>query len=124
VAVQSLASLRGDIQPTLLEQELRSPEQVLHSAQPVFNQTPKSFDVDSEEEEEEDTPLVWHKKRVRGKNIVNMTISDPEAVDVVPEAKLDDKPNESEWKRKRKGKRKNGGFSDRMRKKNKICYQR
>ncbi|KAG5579388.1 hypothetical protein H5410_050015 [Solanum commersonii] len=100
VAVQSLASLRGDMQPTLLEQELRSPEQVPHSVQPVFDQNSKSFDVDSEEEKEEDTLLVWRKKRVRGKNVVNMTISDLEAVDVVPEAKLDDKPNKSLKKEK------------------------
>ncbi|KAG5586704.1 hypothetical protein H5410_047138 [Solanum commersonii] len=57
VAVQSLASLRGDVQPTLLEQELRSPEQVPHSVQLVFDQTPKSFDVDNEKEEEEEVPL-------------------------------------------------------------------
>ncbi|KAG5609992.1 hypothetical protein H5410_021273 [Solanum commersonii] len=36
VAVQSLAFLRGDIQPNLLEQELRSSEQVPHSAQPML----------------------------------------------------------------------------------------
>ncbi|KAH0633532.1 hypothetical protein KY284_036318 [Solanum tuberosum] len=40
VVVQSLASLRGDVQPTLLEQELRSPEQVPHSVQPVFDKKP------------------------------------------------------------------------------------
>ncbi|KAH0757669.1 hypothetical protein KY290_021162 [Solanum tuberosum] len=95
VVVQSLAFLRGDIQPTLLEQELKSPEQVPHSAQPVFDQTLKSFDVDSEEEEKEETPLVRHRKGVRGANAANMKILDLGGVDTVPEAKLDDKPTES-----------------------------
>uniref|UniRef100_M1E1B6 Uncharacterized protein n=1 Tax=Solanum tuberosum TaxID=4113 RepID=M1E1B6_SOLTU len=57
VVVQSLASLRGDVQPTLLEPELRSLEQVPHSVQPVFDQTPSSFDIESEKEEEEEPPL-------------------------------------------------------------------
>ncbi|KAH0757545.1 hypothetical protein KY290_021038 [Solanum tuberosum] len=121
VADQSLALLRGDIQLTLLEQELRSPEQVPHSAQPVFDQTLKSFDVDSEEEEKEETPLVWRRKGVRGANVANMTVLDLGGVDPVPEAKLDDKPSESERKRKRKGKRKNGRSSDQRRRKKKIC---
>ncbi|KAG5606448.1 hypothetical protein H5410_027940 [Solanum commersonii] len=62
VAVQSLASLRGDVQPTLLEQELRSPEQVPHSVQHEFDQTPRSFDVESDNEEEEEVPLKWSRK--------------------------------------------------------------
>ncbi|KAH0730481.1 hypothetical protein KY289_001669 [Solanum tuberosum] len=118
VAVQSLASLRGDIQPTLLEQELRSAEQVPHSTQYVFDQTPKSFDVDSEEEEEEETHLVWRRKGVRGANAMNLTVLDPEAIVVVSEAKPDDEPTESEMKRK------NGRFSKQRRKKKEICDQR
>ncbi|KAG5581448.1 hypothetical protein H5410_052075 [Solanum commersonii] len=39
VDVQSLASLRGDTQPTLLDQELRSPDQVPHKSEPIFDQT-------------------------------------------------------------------------------------
>ncbi|KAH0743061.1 hypothetical protein KY290_031054 [Solanum tuberosum] len=62
VVVQSLASLRGDVQPTMLEQELKSLAQVPHKAQLVFEKTLKSFDVDSEEEEEEETPFVWGRK--------------------------------------------------------------
>ncbi|KAG5571903.1 hypothetical protein H5410_061669 [Solanum commersonii] len=58
VVVQSLALLRGDVQPTLLELELRSPEQVPHSVQPVFDHTPRSFDVETEEKEQE-PPLRW-----------------------------------------------------------------
>ncbi|KAG5579768.1 hypothetical protein H5410_050395 [Solanum commersonii] len=54
VAVQSLASLRCDSQPTLLEQELRSPDQVTQRGQPLFDQTPKSFDVESVKEEEKE----------------------------------------------------------------------
>ncbi|KAH0639108.1 hypothetical protein KY290_036402 [Solanum tuberosum] len=104
VVVQILASLRGDIQPTLLDQELRSPEHVPHSTQTVFDQTPKSFDVDTKEEEEEETPMVWRIKGVQGENAVNLKVSDPEAIVVVFEAKLDDEPTESKRKRKRKGK--------------------
>ncbi|KAH0644900.1 hypothetical protein KY284_032784 [Solanum tuberosum] len=63
VDVQSLASLRGDVQPTLLEQELRSPEQVHHIVLPVFDQTHRSFDVESDKEEEEIVPLKWSRKR-------------------------------------------------------------
>ncbi|KAG5616008.1 hypothetical protein H5410_015832 [Solanum commersonii] len=57
VVVQSLASHRGDIKPTFLKQKSISLELVPHNTQPVFDQTLKSFDVDSEEEEEEETPL-------------------------------------------------------------------
>ncbi|KAG5605957.1 hypothetical protein H5410_027449 [Solanum commersonii] len=46
VAVQSLASLRGDVKPTLVPTESRSPEQVPFSVQPMFDQTPTSFDVE------------------------------------------------------------------------------
>ncbi|KAH0665294.1 hypothetical protein KY290_027560 [Solanum tuberosum] len=104
VVIQSLASLSGDVQPTLLEQKLRSPEQVLHSVQPVFDQTPKSFDVDNEEEEEEETPLVWRRKGVRGANDVSVVIPDLEVVNNVHEANHVNEPTESEKKRKRKGK--------------------
>ncbi|KAG5584699.1 hypothetical protein H5410_045133, partial [Solanum commersonii] len=58
-------------------------ERVPHSVQPVFDQTPKSFDVDSEEEEEEETHLV---------------------VDTLHEEKRDDEPTKSKKKIKRKEK--------------------
>ncbi|KAG5599434.1 hypothetical protein H5410_030804 [Solanum commersonii] len=77
---------------------------VPHSTQLVFDQTPKSFDVDSEEEEEEETPWVCQRKGVRGANVVNMTVSNPEAIDVMSEAKPNDEPTKSGRKRKRKGK--------------------
>ncbi|KAH0743137.1 hypothetical protein KY290_031130 [Solanum tuberosum] len=53
VVVQSLVSLRGDTQPTLLDQELRSPYQVPHRSLLVFDQTPISLGVENDEEEEE-----------------------------------------------------------------------
>ncbi|KAH0669627.1 hypothetical protein KY285_023794 [Solanum tuberosum] len=53
VAFQSLASLRGDVQPTLLEHELESPDQVPRRSEPIFDQTPKSSDIKSDKEEEE-----------------------------------------------------------------------
>ncbi|KAH0633570.1 hypothetical protein KY284_036356 [Solanum tuberosum] len=62
VVVQSLASPRRDTQPTLLEQECRSPERVHHSVQLVFDQTLETIGFTSEEEDEEEPPLVWSRK--------------------------------------------------------------
>ncbi|KAH0669648.1 hypothetical protein KY285_025488 [Solanum tuberosum] len=104
VAVQSLASLRGDVQPTLLEQELRSPEQVPHSVQHVFDQTPRSFDVESDNEEEIEVPLKWSRKGVRGANTLTVGLPDLEIVKSAPEAVLTDEPAEFAKERKRKGK--------------------
>ncbi|KAG5586833.1 hypothetical protein H5410_047267 [Solanum commersonii] len=104
VAIQSLASLRGDVQPTLLEQELRSPEQVPHSVLPVFDQTPRSFDVESDKEEEEEVPLKWSRKGVRGANTLTVGIPDLETVKKAYEAILTYEPAECAKKRKRKGK--------------------
>ncbi|KAH0633238.1 hypothetical protein KY284_036024 [Solanum tuberosum] len=104
VAVQSLASLRGDDQPNLLEEELRSPKQVLHSVQIGFNKNPKSFDVYSEREEEEEVPLVWRKKGVRGRNALTVGVPDLEAVEGVTDTKLDNEPTKSGRERKLKGK--------------------
>ncbi|KAH0705608.1 hypothetical protein KY289_010684 [Solanum tuberosum] len=104
MVVQSLASLRGEAQPTLLEKELRSPEQVPHSVQPVFDQTPKSFDVASEEEEEEEVPLKWSRKGVRGANFTTTGVSDLEGVNIVPDTDLNNEPTESAKERKIKGK--------------------
>ncbi|KAH0679519.1 hypothetical protein KY284_020604 [Solanum tuberosum] len=104
VVVQSLASLRGDVQPSLLEQELRSPEQVPHSVQPVFDQTPKSFNVESEQEEEEEVPLVWNRKRVRGANALTVGVPDLETVKSVPDTNFNNELAESAKERKIKGK--------------------
>ncbi|KAG5599308.1 hypothetical protein H5410_030678, partial [Solanum commersonii] len=104
VAAQILASLRRDFQPTLVDQELISPEQVPHSSQPLFDQTPKSFDVDSEEKEEEETHLVWHRKGVRGANALSMGVSDMGVVDVIPETKLAMNPLSLRGKEKEKEK--------------------
>ncbi|KAH0758223.1 hypothetical protein KY290_021716 [Solanum tuberosum] len=70
----------------------------------MFDQTPKSFDVDSEEEAEEQTALVWSRKGVRGANASTMVVPDLGGVDVVLETELDKEHVESEWERKRKGK--------------------
>ncbi|KAH0722301.1 hypothetical protein KY290_004983 [Solanum tuberosum] len=101
VVVQSLASLRGYTQISLLEEECRLPEQVPHSVNPMFDQTHETMGVDNEEEEEE-VPLVWSRKRVRGANASNMHISNLEHTDVAPEEKFEKEPTES--KKKRKGK--------------------
>ncbi|KAH0669738.1 hypothetical protein KY285_023900 [Solanum tuberosum] len=106
VTVQSLASLRGDTQSTLLEQECRSPELVPHSVQLVFDQTPVNLGVSSEKEDEEEIPLSWSRKRVRGANVLTMIVSDLATIEVALETRLEDEPTEFERKRKRKRKRK------------------
>ncbi|KAG5604726.1 hypothetical protein H5410_026218 [Solanum commersonii] len=74
VAVQILVSLRGDVQPTFLEHELESPDQVPHRNEPIFDQTPKSFNVGSDKEEEE-IPLKWKSRGRRGgKNLKKMLL--------------------------------------------------
>ncbi|KAH0639388.1 hypothetical protein KY285_035974 [Solanum tuberosum] len=94
----------GDDQPNLLEEELRSPKQVLHSVQTGFNKNPKSFDVYSERKEEEEVPLVWRKKGVRGGNALTVGVPDLEAVEGVTDTKLDNEPTKSGRERKCKGK--------------------
>ncbi|KAG5581233.1 hypothetical protein H5410_051860 [Solanum commersonii] len=104
VDVQSLSSLRGNVQPTLLEQKLRSPEQVPHSVLPVFDQTRRLFDVESDKEEEEEVPLKWSRKVVRGANTLIVGVPDLETVKSTPEVVLTDEPTEFAKERKRKGK--------------------
>ncbi|KAG5582200.1 hypothetical protein H5410_052827 [Solanum commersonii] len=62
VIVQSLASLRGDTQPILLDQELTSPDQVSHKSQYVFDQTLIPLGVEDDEEEEEEPQLRWRSR--------------------------------------------------------------
>jgi len=104
VAVQSLAPLRGDVQPTFLEHELKSPNQVPHRSEPVFDQTPKSSDVVSvkEEEEEEDVPLRWRSRGMRGGNQSQVNVPELETV----KGTIDSvgKSGEQEKERQRKGK--------------------
>lgn len=61
----------------------------------MFDRTPKSFDVDSEEEEEEEIHLVWYRKGVWGVNATNKVVHDLEAIDVVPETKLNNDPTKN-----------------------------
>ncbi|KAH0644958.1 hypothetical protein KY284_032842 [Solanum tuberosum] len=84
VAVQSLASLRGDSQPTLLEHE--------------------SFDVESDKEEEEDVLLKWSKRGVRGTNSSQINVPDLETVLGTPEVDHVVEPTKFVKERQRKGK--------------------
>ncbi|KAH0686306.1 hypothetical protein KY289_017058 [Solanum tuberosum] len=104
VVVQSVASLRRDTQPTLLEQECRSPEQIPHGVQPMYDKTLETMRVNSKEVDDEETLLVWSRKRVRGANVSPVDIPDLGATEVVPETRIENKPTESERKQKRKGK--------------------
>ncbi|KAG5576190.1 hypothetical protein H5410_056324 [Solanum commersonii] len=103
VVVQSLASLRGDVQPTLLDTELRSPKQVPHNVQPVFDQTPRLFDVESEKEKEE-PPLKWSRTEVRGATTLTVGVPDRNIVKSSPEADLINESTEFAKERQRKGK--------------------
>ena len=56
--IRSMSSLlRGDSQPTLLSNEFRSPDQVPQRSKPIFDQTPKSFDFESDGNEEKEEQL-------------------------------------------------------------------
>uniref|UniRef100_M1DBX0 Uncharacterized protein n=1 Tax=Solanum tuberosum TaxID=4113 RepID=M1DBX0_SOLTU len=80
VAVQSLALLKGNVQPTFLEHELESPDQVPHRSEPFFDQTPKSFDVGSDKEEEEEIPLRWNSRGMRRGNQSQVNVPELETV--------------------------------------------
>ncbi|KAG5596352.1 hypothetical protein H5410_037584 [Solanum commersonii] len=92
MVVQSLASLRGDVPPTSLESE------------PIFDQTPKSFDVGSDKEEEEEIPLKWRSRGMRGANQSRINISELEAVKGTFEVDIVEKSAEREKEQQRKGK--------------------
>lgn len=68
VAIQSLSSLRYDSQQSLLSDLFGSPEQVPSRSQPIFEKTPKSFDINTDWEEEYEVPLRW---RMRGTRVEN-----------------------------------------------------
>ncbi|KAG5628248.1 hypothetical protein H5410_013466 [Solanum commersonii] len=53
VAAQSLTSLRGYVQLNSSEPDDRSHEHVPLSLEPIFDQTAKSFDIETEKEKEE-----------------------------------------------------------------------
>ncbi|KAH0702469.1 hypothetical protein KY285_016747 [Solanum tuberosum] len=104
VAVQSLASLRGDAQPTSLEHELESPNQFPPRSEPIFDQTPKSFDVGSDKEEEEEVPLKWRLRGMRGANQSQVNVSELEAVKSTSEVDIVENSVERAKKQQRKGK--------------------
>ncbi|KAH0641811.1 hypothetical protein KY290_033432 [Solanum tuberosum] len=107
VVVQSLASLRENTQPTLLDQELRSPDQVPHRSEPIFDHTQKSLDVGSdkeEEEEEEEIPLKWNSRGMQGGNKSQENVPELETVKGIPSIAIVDESAKQEKKRQRKGK--------------------
>ncbi|KAG5605579.1 hypothetical protein H5410_027071 [Solanum commersonii] len=61
--------------------------------------------VDSDEEEdEEETPLVWSRKRIQRANALTMVVSNLGATEAIPEIRFEEEPTDSEIKKKRKGK--------------------
>ncbi|KAH0670592.1 hypothetical protein KY285_024855 [Solanum tuberosum] len=105
VVVQSLASLRGDTQPTLLDQELRSPDQVPHRSEPIFDQTSKSLDIGSDkEEEEEEILLKWNSKGMREGNKSQENVLELETIKGTPSIAIVEEFAKQEKKCQRKGK--------------------
>ncbi|KAH0635784.1 hypothetical protein KY289_035699 [Solanum tuberosum] len=104
VAVQSLASLRGDVPPTSLEYDLVSPDQVPPRSELIFDQTPKSFDVGSDKEEEEKISLKWRSRGMRGANQSQINDSELEAVKGTFEVDMVEKPDEQAKDQQTKGK--------------------
>ncbi|KAG5575633.1 hypothetical protein H5410_055767 [Solanum commersonii] len=104
VVVQSLASLRGDTQPTLLDQELRSPDQVPHRIQLVFDQTLISLGVENYEEEEEELQLRWRSRGVRGTNSSQIRGDELETAKMLPKHVSPATCGDNAEARKRKGK--------------------
>ncbi|KAH0668996.1 hypothetical protein KY289_023489 [Solanum tuberosum] len=104
VAVQGLAFLRGDIQPSSLEHELESPDQVLPRSEPIFDQTPKSFDVGSDKEEEEEVLLKWRSRGMCGANQSQMQVSESEGVKGTSEDDIVENTAEKAKERQTKGK--------------------
>ncbi|KAH0675762.1 hypothetical protein KY285_023563 [Solanum tuberosum] len=102
VTIESLASLRGDTQPTLLEEECKSLERVPLGVQPVFDQTLETRRVDNEEEDEEETSLVWSRKGIRGANASTVVVSDLGAAEAIPEIRFRKEP--TDFERKKRGK--------------------
>ncbi|KAH0761339.1 hypothetical protein KY290_017412 [Solanum tuberosum] len=104
VVVQSLAFLRGDVPPTSLEYDLVSPDQVPPRSEPIFYQTPKSFDVESDKEEEEKISLKWRVRGMRGANQSQVNDSELEAVKGTSEVDVVEKLAEQAKEQQRKGK--------------------
>lgn len=104
VIIQSLVSLRGDVQPTLWDQELRSADQVPYRDQQIFNQTPTLFRVRSNEEEETEPQLRWKYRGMCGANLPQTEIQGLESDQNVPASVLHATRADSDEERKRKGK--------------------
>ncbi|KAG5581470.1 hypothetical protein H5410_052097 [Solanum commersonii] len=84
--------------------ELESPDQVPPRSEPIFDQTPKSFDVGSDkEEEEEEIPLKWLSRGMRGANQSQVNVSELEAVKGASEVDIVEKSAEREKEQQRKG---------------------
>ncbi|KAG5631598.1 hypothetical protein H5410_003315 [Solanum commersonii] len=100
---ERLTSLRGVVQLTFSEPDNKSEEQVPLSLEPIFDQTPKSFDVGNEEEEEEH-PTRWHKIGIRGANTLTVGIIDLEMTINTREVDHIVESIKSKKERQRKGK--------------------
>ncbi|KAH0675921.1 hypothetical protein KY285_023722 [Solanum tuberosum] len=104
VAFQGLAFLRRDIQPSSLEHESESSDQVLPRSEPIFDQTPKSFDVGSDKEEDEEIPLKWRSRGMRGANQSQIQVSELEGANGTSAAAIVENFAEKAKERQRKGK--------------------
>ncbi|KAG5612423.1 hypothetical protein H5410_023704 [Solanum commersonii] len=104
VAVQSLASLRGVDQLTLIDQEMRSPDQVPYRSDLVFDQTPMGTDFEDNEEEEEEPQLRWRQRGMRGVKSTQVDGSRQETPDIADRETSPVCRADSGEERQRKGK--------------------
>ncbi|KAH0665068.1 hypothetical protein KY285_026274 [Solanum tuberosum] len=98
LVVQSLTSLKGDIQPLFSEADCKSPEQVPIKVHSVCGQTPEVNTVTNDD----DVPLSWSRKGVRGAHAPDVVAANPVGTGTATDAKCVEEPSESERKRKRK----------------------
>ncbi|KAH0636473.1 hypothetical protein KY289_036388 [Solanum tuberosum] len=73
-------------------------------SEPIFDQTPKSFDVGSDKEEEEDVPLKWRSRGMCGANQSQVNVSELEAVKGTSEVDIVENSAERAKEQQRKGK--------------------
>lgn len=102
--IQSVSSLRDDSHTLLLNETFRSPDQVITKSQPIFDNTHKSFDVESEgEEEEEEVLLRWKRQGMRG-SIHSLVSCQEQEIRLGNTDDMEYTHTDSDEERKRKGK--------------------
>ncbi|KAG5614723.1 hypothetical protein H5410_014547 [Solanum commersonii] len=79
---------------------------VPHRSEPIFDQTPKYFNVGNDKEEVEEVPLRWNSRGMRGGNQSQVNVPELETVKSKSEIDIVGKSAKREKERQRKGKTK------------------